>query len=216
MRAVFVGASTLSVMTVRALAAHGHESVIIERDRARIDALADELDCGFVHGDGSRPAVLRDVGPRESDILLCLSNDDQDNIIASLVGRALGFGRVVTRIEDPDFEHICTELGLDYPIVPDRETARALQELCEGHEPGDLTAVLRGGYRLRSVVVGESHAGVVDALPLPDGARCIAVNRGERTTLPEPGDTVAQGDQLLVICPEDAVTRLREAFAPEQ
>ncbi|HAF56227.1 MAG TPA: potassium transporter, partial [Thauera sp.] len=55
MRAVFVGAGALSVTTARRLLERGHEVVVIDRDKARIEALSAELDCGFLHGDGSTP-----------------------------------------------------------------------------------------------------------------------------------------------------------------
>jgi trk system potassium uptake protein len=101
MRAVFVGASSIAVMAARFMLKRGHEVVIIERNRERIDALSEQLDCGFLHGDGSTPALLREADPEHSDCLFCLTGQDQTNILASLVGRSLGFARVVTKIEDP-------------------------------------------------------------------------------------------------------------------
>ena len=106
MKFVFIGAGSLSIATMRMLIERNHEVVLVERDKARIDALIDELDCGFIHGDGSHPAVLREAMPEETDALFCLSGRDQDNIIASLVGRSQGFRKVITRIEDEELEHL--------------------------------------------------------------------------------------------------------------
>lgn len=52
----------------------------------------------------------------------------RSTILASLVGRSLGFKRVVTKIEDIEFEHICKELGLEDVIVPSRTVGRLLAE----------------------------------------------------------------------------------------
>ena len=93
MRVVFIGAGVLSVATARYLLKRGNEVVIIERDKSRIDELSQELDCGFLHGDGSKPALLREADPDHTHTLFCLTNSDQANIIASLVGRSLGFER---------------------------------------------------------------------------------------------------------------------------
>ena len=65
-------------------------------------------------------------------MLFCLTGSDQANIISSLVGRSLGFGRVVTKINDPEFEHICIELGLEDMIIPARTVGRHLAEMFEG------------------------------------------------------------------------------------
>lgn len=135
MRIVFIGAGTLTVMTAGQLLERGHEVVIIEKDKERIDELAEGLAAGFIHGDGSKPDVLSEADPRETDFLFCLTGNDQYNIIASLVGRSMGCRNVVPRIEDPSYEHICSELGLRKVIIPDRTMAGYLTEMCAAEEP---------------------------------------------------------------------------------
>ena len=61
-------------------------------------------------------------------MLFALTDNDQANILASLVGRSLGFKRVVTKIQDAELEHICKELGLEDIIVPSRTIGRFLAE----------------------------------------------------------------------------------------
>ena len=75
------------MMTARTLVKRGHEIVIIERDKGHIDALSEELDCGYIHGDGSKPAILREADPAQTDFLFCLTDNDQSNILASLAWR---------------------------------------------------------------------------------------------------------------------------------
>jgi trk system potassium uptake protein TrkA len=128
MRAVFIGAGALSVAAAKLLRDKGEEVVIIEQDKERIDALTEEIDCGFLHGDGSKPAMLREANPEGTQVLFALTGNDQANILASLVGRSLGFKRVVTKIEDPELEHLCKELGLEDLIVPSRTIGRFLAE----------------------------------------------------------------------------------------
>ena len=101
MRVVFVGAGNLSVRTARSLIAHGHEVVIVEADPARIESLTDALDCGFLCGDGSRPAILREADPSATDVLLCLTGNDQTNIIASLVEGDLLVGPTFALVKPP-------------------------------------------------------------------------------------------------------------------
>lgn len=118
MRVMFLGATALAVKTARALIDAGHEVVIIERDEERIKELHGQLDCAFLHGDGSRPDVLKEADPARTDIFYCITNHDQTNIIASLVARNLKVRRIVTMIEDEDFVPICRELGLEDTIIP--------------------------------------------------------------------------------------------------
>ena len=71
------------------------------------------------------------------------TDSDQDNVIASLVGRSLGFDRVVTSIGDPQFEDICHELGLKDTIIPSRTISRYLEDMVGGGENVKLSTVTR-------------------------------------------------------------------------
>jgi len=167
MRIAFVGAGEVTVKTAEYLIERGNEVVIIERDKKRIDELSEGLDCSFLHGDGSKPAILREVNPKETDVLFCLTDDDQDNLIASLVGRSLGFKRVITSIQDPEFEGICRELGLENTIVPSRTISRYLADMVMGLDILELSTIIKDEARFFTFVAGKGDAGTVGDLKLP-------------------------------------------------
>lgn len=210
MRIVIVGASDAGVATARLLIAHRHSVVMIEQDKARIDDLAEELDCGFLHGDGSRPRILQEAGPKDTNVLLCLSNDDQDNIISSLVGRSLGFGTVVTKISDPEFEHICTELGLVNTISATHVTARRLVDMVEGRGVVELSTVLRGDVRFFVISVGDGEAGPLPELDLPDETRVLYGYRDGELLLPSEDLRLKAGDDLVLLTTSRHLKKLRE------
>jgi trk system potassium uptake protein TrkA len=217
MRAVFIGASALSVMTARFLLSRGHEVVVIERDKEVIDALSAELDCGFLHADGSKPAVLREADPEHTDVLFCLTGSDQANIISSLVGRSLGFGRVVTKINDPEFEHICIELGLEDTIIPARTVGRHLAEMFEGTNPLEISAMIKAEARVFSFVAREEDARPLAELDLPDKTRVICIYRDEKFLLPEDDDRLKPGDEVVLITHSRHLPALAERWAtPKQ
>jgi len=212
MRVTIVGASTLGVQAARALTERGHEVVVIDQDEERIESLSDELDCGLMVGDGSRPAVLAEVGPKQSDVLFCVSNRDEANILGALVGRSLGFGRVVPKVEDPQLEPICTELGLDDVIVPDREVAMQLVDMVEGRNAPELSAVVRSGVRFFAFKVPEG-VNNGEALALPDGVSLVARTRGNESVLAQLDTSLEEGDEVVVIAEEGRVDELRERFS---
>lgn len=211
MRFVFVGSGTLAVLTARMLAERRHEVVIIERDLEVIEELREELDVGFIHGDGGRPAILREADPETTDLLFCLTHDDQANIIASLVARSLGYRRVVNKIEDPEFEHICTELGLAESLVPMHTVGRYLADIAEGQSIIEVSDILRGEARIFSFVVNKSQTGRIADLSLPDSARAVWVYRNVDELLFAAPDTRLQaGDEVIVLTRADAVQGLRK------
>jgi trk system potassium uptake protein TrkA len=174
--------------------------VIVEKDRNRIDELTEELECGFLHGDGSKPDVLRESGAGETDSLFCLTGNDQTNIIASLVGRSLGFARVVTRIDDPAFEHICIELGLEDTIIPDMTIGRYLADMFEGRDLLELSSMIKDEARVFSFLIREQQAGPLADLGLPDETRLVCLYRDGKLMLPEDDEVqLKTDDEVLLI-----------------
>ncbi|HSS65183.1 MAG TPA: NAD-binding protein [Gammaproteobacteria bacterium] len=212
MRAVFIGASNLTVATAKRLLKEGHEVVVIDKDKTRIEELSEELDCGLIHGDGSRPSQLEEVSPGDTEYLFCLSNDDQANIIASLVGRELKFGRVVTRIENSEFEPICVHLGLESLIIPDQEISGSLLDMVEGREPAGLSTVLKGGVRFFTFIAGEKHAGRVKDLALPDDTRVIAITRDDDSQVAFDDTKIQKDDEVFMITLEEYLDVLENDF----
>ena len=215
MRIVIVGTSAAGLATARLLIEHKHDVVIIERDKSRIDELAEELDCGFLQGDGARPKLLREAGPEDTDALLCLTNDDQDNIIASLVGRSLGFSEVVTKISNPEYEHICAELRLDNTISADQVTARRLLDTVEGRSVVELSTVLRGDVRFFVISVTEEEAGPLSELSLPDHTKVLYGYRKDELLLAGEDTRLEPGDDLVLLTTSQHLKELQERDARE-
>lgn len=209
MRVVIVGAGSLAVMTAKLFLERRGEVVLIERDQDRIRELAENLDCGYIQGDGSKPAILREANPGSSDLLLCLSDDDQDNIIAGLVGRSLGFERVAVRIDDPEYEHICMELGLEGTIVPDRTIARFLVDLADERDPLELSGVMKAGVRFLNFVAGSGHAGPAGELPLPGDTRPVIIYRGDRYLPVDPDTEIRVDDEVIIVTHRDYLDEVK-------
>jgi len=213
MRIVFIGAGQFSVIAARALLEDGHDVVIVDEDGDRLKDLEEvDLDCGLVHGDGSRPSVLKDLGPGNTDFLFCMSDSDQDNILAALAGEKLGFGRVVPMVQDPDFGGLCAQLGIEDVLVPSQEAANAVTDRVSGIQSVDLAPLLEAGLRFFSFAARESEAGSVGDLEIPDGVRILAVARDGKAELAGEDTKIAKGDRVYALCRRDRVETLRERF----
>jgi len=213
MKAVFIGASPLAVMAARILLTRNHEVVMVERDKETIESLAEELDCGFIHGDGSKPAVLRETDPTRTDVLYCLTGNDQANIIASLVGRSLGFARVVTKIDDAEFEHICIELGLESTIIPVRTTGRYLADMFEGRDPLELSTMIRFDARVFSFVARDQDAVPLSELKLPQASRVACLYRNNTLIIPDDSTRLKAEDEVVIVTHRDNLSLLEQRWA---
>jgi len=216
MRIAFVGAGEVAVRTAELLIERGHEVVVIENDQEKIDDLSDKLDCSFLHGDGSKPAILREVGPEQTDVLFCLTDSDQVNLISSLVGRSLGFKRVIPSIQDPEFEGICWELDLKDTILPSRTVSRYLADMVEGVDILELSTVIKGEARFFTFTVDKEKGKSVADLDLPKNTRLICYYRDGRFFLADDTTKLRKGDEMVVLAHSEAIGELRERWNPKQ
>lgn len=214
MRTAFVGAGKVSIETAKALIKKGHEVIIIETDKAKIDELSDEVDCSFLHGDGSHPNLLREVNPAQTDFLFCLTDSDQDNVISSLVGRSLGFNRVVTSIGDPQFEDICRELGLKDMINPSRTISRYLEDMVGGGENAEISTVIKYEARLFILIAREEDAVAAKDLKLPADAKVICYYRDGKFLHADEETTFRIGDEVVILTHSKNMPALQERWQP--
>jgi len=212
MRIAFIGTSSLTLSVTQALLEAKHEVVIIERDQARIDELSDQLEVGFIHGDGTAPAILGDAEPENTDVLFCLQNSDQTNILAALIGRSLGFKRVVPRVNSTQFQCISYELGLEDSIMPNRAVASHLKDMLTGDKSLELSSLIRGDAMVFDFRVADEDAVAIDELPLPERCRVICLYRNDAFLLPEQIAAFEPGDEVLLITHRDNLDKLRRRW----
>ena len=216
MRIIFSGANALTVMTAKTLIKQGHEVIIIEVDKEKIDQISDELDCSFLHGDSARPAILSQVDPKNSDILFCLTNSDQVNILTSLLGRSMGFKRVITSIKDTDLLQLCRELGLEDTIIPVWALSRYLDNMVRGLDHINLSTLLKEDARFFTFTAGEDDATCVSELGLPKDAKVIFYYRDNKFHFADDDTKLCKGDEIVILTHSKNLPDFNERWYPKK
>ncbi|MFP4044255.1 MAG: potassium channel family protein [Rhodosalinus sp.] len=213
MRIVIVGASRFGTATAEELTGAGHEVVLVDRDSDKLERLAEELDCGFLEGDGSLPSILRDAYGDGADALVLLTNADDVNILAALVGRSVGYPRVVPQIVRNQLLAVCEELGLENLITPHATVARSIVRSLEDRSDAALDLRSHSGFDVLGYRVGTEQQGkALSELNLPRGSRPIAVTREGENHLVTDETELQEGDLLIVAVAEDARDKMDKLF----
>jgi len=145
-----------------------------------------------------------------------LTDNDQANVIASLVGRSLGFKRVVTSIRDEQFEVICHELGLKDTIIPSRTITRYLVDMVGGGENVELSTVIKDEARFFILIAGEEDAVAVKDLKLPAAAKVICYYRDGKFSHADEDTTFRIGDEVVILTHSKNIPTLQERWQPKQ
>lgn len=213
MRIVILGASRFGAAIAATLIEHDHEVVVIDKSRTRLEDLAERLDCGMLEGDGTMPTTLREAHRNEEDVFVAVTNASEDNILAALVARSIGFGRVIPQIVSQELLNVCTELDLTDVINPHQTVADDFAEALQDRTELDHDTTLTNQLALKRVHVPGRMAGeTLGSLDFPGKARVGAVIRGDDELLPSDDMDLQADDHILLVVKRDALDALSEMF----
>ncbi|TCK05248.1 NAD-binding protein [Phorcysia thermohydrogeniphila] len=70
------------------------------------------------HGEFTDVELLKEEGIGNSDLTVSLSDDEETNILASILAKKLGTKKVCSLILHPEYENIVESIGIDVPLIP--------------------------------------------------------------------------------------------------
>lgn len=219
-RVFVVGGKQIGITCAELLERAGVNVKLFERDARRSARIAQILQKTIViHADGTDQAILEEENVTGADAFLALTNDDEVNIIVSLLARRLGVKKIVALINKLDYLPIAQRLGVNTTVSPRLVAVdRILQFVRKGRvlsvttfrqeeaEAIELIASERSKYvgkKLKDVRL--PRGAIVGAIMRPDGE--IVVPRGEVAIEP--------GDRVIFFTLESVVPELESAFLVE-
>jgi trk system potassium uptake protein TrkA len=178
---------------------------VIEHNKRRCELLAARLGEALVlNGDTTDEELLEDENIAEMDLFVAVTNDDENNIMSSLLAKRMGARRVVALINRRSYVDLLQSGQIDIAISPAQAT---IGTLLAHVRRGDVVAVhsLRRGAAeaLEAVVHGDREScrltdRRVDELDLPPGTTIGAVVRGDEVIMAH-HDTVIRAEDHVIV-----------------
>jgi trk system potassium uptake protein TrkA len=216
---IIIGAGEVGGYLAERLRSEGLDVVVVEHDAARAAAVGADLDVQVITGSGSNPAVLIEAGVGRADLLAAVTENDEVNLIASLLAKQHGVTTTVVRVEtegmrDASAAGLLAAVGADVVVDPDAETADEILELVHTTGADEVYPMANGEL----VVIG---AYVADEAPVASRSLAeIGESLGDEWdflfgAITRNGETVIpRGDQLLL--PGDHVRVLSRVSAQSE
>ena len=158
-RIIIAGGGDTGVELAKALIKEKHEVVLIESDKARVEELAEKLDCLVIHGDATNPSVLEESGVREADILIALMGDDHDNIVVSLIAKSRGVKKIIVRVNDPSYNDTLIYMGIEDIVNPSKLVVNQILAMVRGVNLFYLPIALHSSIRYQVHRIGKKLDG---------------------------------------------------------
>lgn len=216
---VLVGAGNVGRYVARKLEekSRGQNIVrVIEANAVQAKQVADELKRTIVlQGSGLQTELLIEAGIRNAEMLLTLTNDDQVNILVSMLGLNEGCERALCLINNTTFLPISKSIGLDAAINPRATTVSSVLSYIRRGRIMGVHAVEDGAAEVIEAEVVETSSLArqkIRQLELPKNVRIGAVNRGGETILPRGNTEIKPGDRLIIFALTEAVDEVEKLF----
>lgn len=178
---------------------------IIEMNPARCRHLSDTLESTVVlQGSASDKDLMLEENIADADIFLALTNDDEANIMSSLLAKRLGAGKVMTIINNPAYVDLVQGGDIDIAISPQLAT---IGTLLAHVRRGDIVSVhsLRRGAAeaIEAVAHGDSKSSkvvgkAIENIALPPGTTIGAIIRDEEVLIAHDDMVIASGDHVIL------------------
>ncbi len=209
-----VGGGKVGYYLTKELLESGHEVVLMEKDRARADQIADEIGSIVVAHDGCEGKYLGEAGCARADIVAAVTGDDEDNlVICQMAKHHFDVRRTIARVNNPKNESLFRHLGVDEIISPTRMILGSIEQDIPVHELLHLAALGEGELEIIEAHLQEGSPASgrsVGELAIPEGCSLFAVVRDGIAT-PLRAETVLHvGDKVIAIGRSDCERLLHE------
>ena len=190
---------------------------VIEASSERAESAASQLSRTIVlQGDVLDPDILVEANIAATDTVVAVTNDDETNILASLLAKRHGCRRTISLINKETYEPLINSLGIDVAVSPRNITVSTILQHVRRGRIYSVHA-LRGGFGELIEAEALETSPLVGAplreVKLPSGVILGAIVRDGKVISPR-GDTVVHGeDRVVLFAVSEAVRKVEKMFS---
>jgi trk system potassium uptake protein TrkA len=214
LQVTIIGGGDVGLQLAERLEGSAVDLRILERDPARGAMLAGRLTSALVlNGDGTDLEFLESENVGRSDVLVSVIDNDERNLLASLLGRQLGVPKVITRVGRPANLRLFERVGIDVAISARGAAVASILHQITGGTASLLAVLEHGEARVFELKVSPSFTSRdLKTIGVVEDAIVAAILRDDRAIVPRGDDRIEPGDRILVFCTRDAANRVRDYF----
>ncbi len=187
---------------------------IIEKDTERCKFLSRKLKKALVlHGDGADQQLLVEEYISDMDIFVAVSNNEELNIMASLLAKKLGVQKTIAIVNRMDYIPLAHSLGLQAVLSPRLITASSILRYVRRGDILALTTIAKGNVEVIEARVGKTSqlAGKsLKAANLPKAALIGTIIRGDKIIIPSGDDTIEVDDKLIIFTLRESIKKIEK------
>jgi trk system potassium uptake protein TrkA len=178
---------------------------IIEMNPARCRHLSDTLNNTVIlQGSSSDRDLLVEENIDNADLFLALTNDDEANIMSSLLAKRLGAKKVMTIINNPAYVDLVQGGEIDVAVSPQLATIGTLLAHVRRGDIVSVHSLRRGAAEAIEIVAhGDAKSSKVIGkaimhINLPPGTTIGAITRADQVIIAHDSTVIESGDHVVM------------------
>jgi trk system potassium uptake protein TrkA len=215
-RILITGGTPIGGEVARQLQDRGFTVRLVESDPTRCQQMAENLDRVLIlQGEMTDQGLLREEGIDETDFFVSVSDDEDANILASLLAKRLGAKKTITLVRHLHYLSVLPTIGIDAVVCPRLSAI------------GRIMHYIRKGKVLSVATLREEDAEVIETVALetsdivnrpirelkfPKGALIGAVVRGGNVIIPGGNDVILPEDRVVIFALQSAIRKVEKTL----
>ena len=196
---------------------------IIEKDKLRAEFIANELnDTIIINGDGLDEEILLEANLNEVETVLALTNDDEDNLMVSVLVEkftkdkdVLNNKRTMALINKPNYSLLQSSLKIDDLIDPRMNTVSSILKHVHKGTIETAYSILNGEYEVIEAEIIETSDLINKELKnadLPDEIRIGAILRDKDVIIPRSNFVFKKDDVVVFLAKKEFLQVVENMF----
>jgi len=190
---------------------------LIEVDKERAEYIAGLLDrTTVINGDALSQEILDEANVAVSETVIAVSNDDEVNILASLLSKRFGAKRVVALVNNTaSYSPLVSSLGIDVAVNPREITVSGiLQHIRKGRILSAHSICKGKAEIIEAEAVEASHVvgKTIESLGFAHGIVVGLIKRGEEIIVPNKDTVIQAKDSLIILSQANMVKKVESVF----
>lgn len=209
-----IGGGSVGYMLAKSLEDMKIKTKIIEMNYERCEFLAQELQKALViNGDGTNLKLLDEEEIGSSDVVISVTNNDERNLLCSLLVKQLGVKRVISRVSKVLNIPLFEKVGIDIAVSPKTSAINEVKNDLDENDVDILATVEQGEAEVLEILVKKDFDSkkIMD-LRFPAPAIIGVIQRKNQVIIPKGDTTMKIHDILIIFTKAENAQRIKDYF----
>ena len=216
-RALIVGGGNVGFRLAKSLEGTGIFCKIIDNNAERCTKIAEDLTKTVVLcGDGSDQALLAEENIQDTDVVIAVTNNEETNILVSLLAKRMGARKAITRISRFSYFPLMKTIGIE-KVVSTRLSSinTILQHIRRGKVLSDISIKGEQAEVMEAIALETSE--IVDKplkqISFPKGAIVTGIIRKDDIIIPTGESIVRPQDHVIIFAHRQAIPKVEKMLS---